>query len=185
MSLNISFGTLPVGTKYVTKNLIIGARQNWSGLRQLRDEENVSRVIDLRSVNDYKKIFERLYCRLLGLKYDKFPLELMNKKPIEKDSYEKIAQILDANREETIFVHCNSGRHRSLFVAGLAKFKEGTIKTMSDFQKFLAENDFYKLRKKVRLGLKFKLTPRDKKLRTENLDYQKEKFWQFLTSKKF
>ena len=41
MSTNISFGTLPARTKEISSKLIIGARQNLSGLKQLQKEENV------------------------------------------------------------------------------------------------------------------------------------------------
>jgi len=183
--MNISFGALPPRTKYITNNIIIGARQNLAGLKQLQQEENISRVIDLRSSCDYKKMFEIINCKTLGLKYQNFPLELMHRKTIQEATFNKIAKILSSNKDEKIFIHCNSGRHRSMFVASLIKFKDGTLKTIDDFQNFLKQNDFYKLRKKVRLGFKFDLTPEDIKLRTENLDYQKEQFWNFLTKNNF
>lgn len=181
--MSITFGTLPPQTKYITNNLIIGARQGLSGLRQLRNEEAVTQIIDLRSAKDLKKLNEFLLCKALGLRYESYPLELMNKTPLRPQILENISNSIQKNQDGRTFVHCNSGRHRSLFIAAMEEFKNGNIKTFDDFKEFLHNGDFYKLRKKVKYGIKFNLTPEDIRFRTENLNFQKDNFWEILNSR--
>ena len=178
--MNITFGALPPKTRYISKRLIIGARQGLSGLQKLQNEESVSQIIDLRSSNDLKKLNEKICCKVLGLNYKNYPIELMNRKPLNTKIFESILEAIQNNNGKT-FVHCNSGRHRSLFVAAMEAFRNGNIQNFEDFKKFLANRDFYKLRKKSRLGIKFNLTDEDIKIRTANLDFQKDKFWEYLS----
>ena len=183
MSLNISFGALPPRTKQISHKLIIGARQQWSGLKMLQKEENVSCVIDLRNRKGYKQFFEKLFCKFVGLKYINFPIELAKKNKISPEIFNKIFELIQNNKNGKTFVHCNSGIHRSLFVAAMVKFRDGAIKTKQEFCEFLQNNDFYKLKKKVRCGFKIALTPEERKIRIDNLNYQLQEFWKILQKK--
>lgn len=182
--MQISFGSLPPKTRYISKNLIIGARQNLAGLRQLKDEEAVTQIIDLRNAIDFKKLKEFLSCKLLGLRYKNYPIQLQQQKKIAPEILNEIQNLIQTNKDGNTFVHCNSGIHRSLLIAALNEYLNGNIRTLDDYKKFLTAGNFYNLRPKSRLGLKIALTPNEANSRTANLEFQKDKLWEYLTTKK-
>ena len=180
MTSPVSFGALPSRTCRISENLIIGAKQGFADFRQLKNEEYVSRVIDLRNNRPIQKIKEFIFCKILGLDYISAPMQIGDKRPLCADTFEKIHSLVQGNNTGITFVHCNSGVHRSLLAAAFDEFKCGRLKSFDDLTEFLKAGNYYSLNKKVHLGRKVPLTPADIEYRTKNLEYQKQAFWKML-----
>lgn len=182
MVSTVSFGALPPKSRYVSEQLIIGAKQKLLGLRQLRDEENVTRVIDLRNGRYFKRFKEFLTCKMLGLDYESRPMMIGDRFPLVKDEFEQVHSLISSNNTGRTFVHCNSGVHRSLLVAAFEEFKAGRIKTFSELADFLRNDGYFQLGKKVSFGIKMPLTQQDVDYRTSNLIFQRNSFWNMVNA---
>ncbi|MCR4881439.1 MAG: hypothetical protein K6A44_05745 [bacterium] len=180
MVSNVSFGALPSGTRRISEKLIVGAKQDFASFRQLRNEEYVSRVIDLRNGRPFKKLKEFIFCKLLGLDYANIPMELRDRHPLISDSFERIHSLVQGNNSGRTFVHCNSGIHRSILAAAFEEFKEGRIRTFGDLSEFLKNQNYFALNKKVRFGFKVSLPQEHIIKRSKNLEYQKRAFWDMI-----
>ncbi len=180
MTSSVSFGALPSRTCRISENLIIGAKQGFADFCQLRNEEYVSRVIDLRNKRPFKKAKEFLFCKLLGLDYISAPMQIGDRRPLCADMFERIHSLVKENNTGRTLIHCNSGIHRSLLAAAFEEFKGGRIKSLNDLTDFLKTRNYYSLSPKVRWGRKVPLTPSDIEYRTNNLEYQKNAFWSLL-----
>ena len=178
----ISFGALPQKARYISENLIIGAKQRMSSLYQLKNEESVSHVIDLRNGHIFKRLKEFIVCKILGIKYISTPMIIGDKYPLSANQFERIHSLIANNHSGKTYVHCNCGRHRSMLVAAFEEFKAGKIRTFSELSEFLKSGNYFQLNKKVRMGRKVPLTPQDVQYRTNNLKYQKRKFWDMVNN---
>ena len=173
----ISFGAMPPRARYISENLIIGPKQGISSLRQLRDEEYIGQVIDLRNGRYLRRLREFLVCKFLGIKYRSCPMTIGDRAPLQPEKFEQIHSIINENHNGRTYLHCNSGVHRSLLVGAFEKIKSGEIKSFGDLAEFLKNGRYFDLRKKVRFGVKVPLSPVDIRYRTENLRYQMQSFW--------
>ena len=184
MISSVSFGALPPKTHYVSKNLIVGASLKISQLRQLRNEEEVSRVIDLRNGRHARRLKEFLVCKLLGIDYNSRPMKIGDKLPLVKDEFEKIHSLISGNTQGKTFVHCNNGLHRSMLVAAFEEFKAGRIRSFEELSEFLKNGNYFKLRKEIKIqdGKAIKMYPEEAAMKRGNLEYQKRAFWKMVNA---
>ena len=179
---NISFKGLPKNTRYVSKKLIVGSRQGLLGLRKLQKEEGVNLVLDLRDKSDILRVlFEKFLCKVLRLKHKFIPINFKDSKAPIKEIYKKALTIIETNSNGQIFVHCRSGRHRSLLLCAASEINENRIKTEEHFEQFLKKYKFYEIRK-IR-----NLSPSKKKellaARFRKLNFQRQKFIEIFIKK--
>ena len=173
MTAKISFKALPLNTRYVSNNLIIGARQGLSGLADLK-KEGVSIVLDVRKKHPIISNYQTILCKLLGLKRIQIPTTLA-KASFSLDSFDKASQIIADNKSKKIFLHCRHGLHRSVIVALLSQIKQGAVKTSEDFDNFLSKNDFFKVKKSEGFFKKFKHNKNKQKI--DNFEFIKKIFF--------
>ncbi len=109
------------------------------------------------------------------MKNCKFPLgEALNK---AKDT-------ILSNPKCKFFIHCRSGKHRSVLIAAAFEVMKKRIRTPEEFEDFLKKNKFYEIRHIRKFLIPFKPTAEERKVRIERLNLQKERFMDFLFGKK-
>ena len=176
MQNNISFKALPQNARYVSEKLIVGARQGLFGLRKLQKEEGVNLVIDFSSRKNFPFPFiEILLCKLLKLKHKLIPINLVNKNFPLKDAFDKARKTILENNDSKIFIHCRSGKHRSVLIAALIEVFNKRIRTPQEFESFLKKNHFYDIRHIRKFLIPFKPTAEERKIRTDRLNLQKQR----------
>ena len=182
MNNSISFKGLPPKAKYVSDKLIVGARQGLFGLRKLQKEEGVNLVLDLRDKSDiFRVLIEKFLCKILRLKHKFIPIDFRDSKAPMKEVFENSLALINNNKNGKIFIHCRSGRHRSLLLCAAAEIRAFKIKTVEDFEKFLKKFRFYEIRKIKSLSpdvRKKQLEARFRKLNT-----QKQRFMEIFFGK--
>ena len=184
MVSTVSFGALPPQTRYISENLIVGASLRFADLRQLRNEEYVSRIIDLRNGRHTKRLKEFLSCKMLGMDYSSRPMKIGDRLPLVRDEFENIHSLIGSNSEGRTYVHCNNGLHRSMLVAAFEEFKAGRIKTFSELKEFLQKGNYFQLRKdtKIRNGKVMNISQEEAAMKRENLAHQQLAFWNMVNS---
>ena len=153
MISNISFGKLPPNTKYISKNLIVGAKQGICGLLDLKQTEDVNCVIDLQwkfGLTICRP--ESILCKILRLKYCAVPMTLKPKAMPIREKFEQAFKVFEENKEGRTFVHCSMGWHRSLLFAALTEIRAGRIKNFEDFSEFLKARNFYNVSRRTILS---------------------------------
>ena len=185
MQNNISFRGLPKNTRYVSEKLIVGARQGLFGLRKLQKEEGVNLVIDFSSKKNFPfPLIEILLCKLLKLKHKLIPINLVKKNYPLKEAFEKAKKTISENKDTKIFVHCRSGKHRSVLVAAVLEVFNNRIKTMAGFEEFLKKNHFYDVKYVRKCLIRFKPTAEEIKIRIDRLNFQKQRLIDLLFERK-
>ena len=177
MNTTISFNGLPPKTRYVSEKLIVGARQGLFGLRKLQKEEGVNLVIDFSSRKNFPfPLIETVLCKLINLKHKLIPIDLVNSDFPIKKALNKATKAIFENENKKIFVHCRSGKHRSVLIAAACEVLKGKIRNAQEFEEFLKNNRYYEIKHKRKFFIPFKLTPEEAACKIEKLKLQKERF---------
>ena len=181
----ISFKGLPTNTRYVSEKLIVGARQGLCGLRKLQKEEGVNFVIDFSSAKNFPFPFiEKILCKLIRLKQKSIPINLVNENFPLKEAFDKARKTISENSGSKIFIHCRSGKHRSVLIAALMEVFNKRIKTPQEFEEFLKQNHYYEIRHVRKFFIRFKPTDEERKIKIEKLNLQKRRFLDLVFGKK-
>ena len=185
MSSSISFKGLPQGTRYVSQKLIVGARQGLFGLRKLQKEEGVNLVIDFSSKKNFPFPFlEIVLCKLLRLKHKLIPIDLVNTDFPIKRALERAKKAIFENENLKIFVHCRSGKHRSVLIAAACEVLKKRINSPQEFEEFLKQNRFYEVRHVRKFFIPFKPTAEEISEKIKKLNLQKRRFLEIFFGKK-
>lgn len=116
---NISFTALPKKYTLVDDFLIRGPKPKLKTLIQLK-KEGVNNIFDFRNKNAYFSEFkERLLCKLLSIKYKKYPYNYLKREFPTLEQFQQTAQSVVNNGKnggKTLF-HCHSGKHRTAQMA--------------------------------------------------------------------
>ena len=166
---NISCKGLPNNTRYVAKNLIVGAKQGLKGLRQLKNEEGVNLILDVRKKHFFTSLLGKIYSKIAGIKRIEVPTTLGNKY-LDIKIFDKASDVIINNKSGKTFLHCRHGKHRSVLVAAIAKIKAGEIRTKGDFVEFLKENHFFDKKQKSLISKLLNKNPK----KTDNFNKIKE-----------
>lgn len=106
---------IPSGYSKVDKYLIRGKCPSVTNLYKLK-QEGVNQIYDFRHYSNFGlKFIERIMCKCLGIKYNRFAYSNLYGNYPTLDSFEKICSEVNDNGHKggiTLF-HCNSGRHRT------------------------------------------------------------------------
>lgn len=116
---NISFTSLPKRYTVVDDFLIRGPKPKLKTLIQLK-KEGVNNIFDFRNGNAYYSEFiERLLCKILRIKYKKYPYNYLKREFPILEQFQYTAQSVlnnGKNGGKTLF-HCCSGKHRTAQMA--------------------------------------------------------------------
>ena len=81
----------------------------------------VNQIVDIRKSNSINKFFEKVFCKVLGLKYLNYPCSFRNGSKLSKDYFEKVNDTI-VNNDGITYLHCKKGKHRTgLCVAAYEK----------------------------------------------------------------
>lgn len=105
----------------VDKKLIRGA-QVVSPIKLYKMKKiGVTQVVDLRNEGGVKKFLEKLFCKILGLKYFNYPSSFRDGTAFDKEYYNVVNKSISENDGIT-YLHCKNGKHRTgLCVAAYEK----------------------------------------------------------------
>jgi hypothetical protein len=107
--------------KYVKKNVIIGPNPNKRELKILKEKLGITVVISLLNPNllpEKSLLNEELKnTKELGLKFFNYPLEYFNlNSEYNLSMVQKLKSLIDKNPQETFYIHCYLGKHRTKLV---------------------------------------------------------------------
>lgn len=154
LSNNINFTGLPKFQIKVDDRLIRGRAVTCPYRLYKMKQEGITQVIDLRNSSYLERPLERLFCKLLGIKYknEKYPHRL-NILP-EHNFFENINQAILKNDGKT-YIHCQYGKRRTGICTAIyekyhtTKSKDEIISNMLNlgYKELLVDKVTYKTKK--------------------------------------
>lgn len=117
-----SFGSFAKFQSVVDERLIRGPRVTCPWRLYEMKREGVNQIIDLRNCSYFKLPMEKLFCRILGIKYVNYPHSHKDINLPSDDYFRRVNSAIIENDGKT-YIHCMRGKRRTgMCVAFYEKF---------------------------------------------------------------
>ena len=75
--------------------------------------QGINQIIDLRNSSFFQAPLEKFFCKILGIKYLRYPYSYRQKHLPDNDFFEKINKTIINNTDGYTYLHCQHGRSRT------------------------------------------------------------------------
>lgn len=147
----------------VNSKLLGGPNPKYKDLKQLKKNDHVGLVIDLRNHYFPNVISEKVKCFILGIKHSWRPFTLKNIFP-EKKVFLEIADDVKKTPLD-VYIHCRSGRHRTKYALEATQIINDGKSVNDSINEITNCEDYWKIRSgKIRKTRELKLSSLGKNL---------------------